>query len=105
MFLTVSATTHWPRSLNTKDPERVRQFLASLDADSREEIVFSYVETARGQSWQVFDRAVVYDFPSAGPKFSLNYATLLMPVVAANHERLIVNFSVLLSTSLLDPAD
>lgn len=93
------------RSLNTKDPDRVAQYVASLEDEARKDIVFSYVDTGRSQRWQVFEREVVVDFPGAGPRFSLNYATLLMPVVAANHARLIVNFSVLLSTSILDCPD
>jgi len=91
------------RSLNTKDPTRVGQYVASLEPKTREEIIFSYTETTESNSWRIYNRNVVVDFPSAGPKFALNYATLLMPVVAANRDRLIVNFSVLLSTSLLDP--
>jgi len=91
------------RSLNTKDPERVSQYISNLDTPSREEIVFSYAQTEKRNRWQIFDRSVCVDFPGAGPRFSLEYASLLMPVVAANNERLIINYSVLLSTKLLDP--
>jgi len=90
------------RSLNTRDPQQVGHYVASLDADCREDILFSYTVTEKENTWKMFEREVLVDFPNAGPKFSLNYATLLMPVVAANHDRLIVNFSVLLSTQLLD---
>ncbi|MEO1108282.1 MAG: helix-turn-helix transcriptional regulator [Pseudomonadota bacterium] len=92
-------------SLKTYDSARVERYIASLDEESREEITFSYVQTTEGPACQLFDRKLVVDFPGCGPRFQLEYATLLMRLTGENGSTFITNFSLLLDSKLLDPPE
>ena len=92
-------------SLKTHDSALVERYIDSLDEKSREEITFSYVQATEGQACQLFDRKLVVDFPGAGPRFQLEYATLLMRLTGENGNTFITNFSVLLDSKLLDPPE
>ena len=87
-------------SLQTPDADQVNSYIRSLQRASREQITFTYLETQERAKWHLYDREVTVDFPGAGPRYLLSYATLLLPVTAANGERFLMNFSTYLGSEV-----
>ncbi len=90
-------------SLATTDPAAIRDYVDSLSADTRREILYSYFSTYAGQAYQIHSRKVEVSLPGRDRRYELNYATLLLPMTGTNGRDVIVNHSVLVSVRFLDP--
>lgn len=89
-------------SLQTPEAGQVNKYIQGLARAARHDIAFTYVETAAKGGWKMFERSVLVDFPGAGPKYQLDYCTLLLEVAAPNGDKFIMNFSTHLGSELVD---
>lgn len=88
-------------SLHVHGADGVNRFIRSIGSAPREEIMLSYAAVKQSETYQLFKRRVLVDFPGAGPQYWLNYATLLLPVETPSRDSFVMNFSVYVSSELV----
>jgi transcriptional regulator with XRE-family HTH domain len=81
------------QSLLTTDPDKIADYFNSLDSQTLEKILLTYVDAYHQGTYKLERRRVPVDVPQRPEKFWLIYYVLLMPVTDAFGGRYVLNYA------------
>lgn len=80
-------------SLNTRNPEEVTEYAASMNAAARFEITETYHVAKTTKRWNGTSREVEVKFRTVSEPFILTYDIVILPTITPNNKSVLLNFS------------